>query len=111
VLKILGRTIDKSRSTGTDAKSKLGGDHYLIASYFPQETANQLLVLVWAIDFGRIEKVAAEFHVAVKNTKRFLVIHWSVGKGHAHASQSKRGNFHSIFSQSSVFHVASRLWA
>src|SRR5712672_1679250 len=47
---VLGGTIDAADSIGTDAEAKLGGHDDAVARYIAQETAEQFLVLVWAVD-------------------------------------------------------------
>src|SRR5258707_11192434 len=79
---VLWRTIDTANSVGTDAETKFGGDDYGVARYLAQETAEQFFILVRAVDFRGVEKVAAEFQIAVKNLQGFLFVGGSIGHGH-----------------------------
>src|SRR5713226_7790354 len=85
---ILGRTINAADSVGTDAEAKLGGDDDAVARHFAQETAEQLLVLVWTVDFGGIKEVAAELQISAKHLEGFFFVGWSVGVGHSHAAEA-----------------------
>src|SRR6266566_3879151 len=81
------RAIRSPDSVGPHTETELGRYNNAFARNLPQKTAKQFFVLVRAIDFGSIKEVAAEFEIAVKYSKRFLFVGWSVGEGHAHAAE------------------------
>src|SRR3977135_1797884 len=85
---VLGRTIDTANSVGTDSETKFGGDDHSFTRYFAQETAEWFLIFVRGVHFGVVEKVAAEFQIAVKNLQGFLFVGGSIGGGHAHAAEA-----------------------
>src|SRR5258706_8568171 len=64
---IFGRAIDAPNCIGTDTEAKLRSYDDAVARNLAQETSKQFLVLVRAVDFGRIQEVATEFHISAEN--------------------------------------------
>src|SRR6202007_179139 len=103
---ILRRTVQTSAAIGSDAESEFGCHDNFVARNFAQKSSKQLFVFVRPVDFGGIEKIAAELQVAMKNLERFLVIRRAISEGHAHTAEAEGGNLYSIFSYWSKFHLA-----
>src|SRR5271165_4493943 len=93
---IFRRAVSAANSIGTDAEAELGGHDQAISRNFAQEAPKQFLILVRAVGFGRVQEISSKLQIPVQNSKRFRLIRRSVGKGHSHATETKRGNLRSI---------------
>src|SRR6266566_2778234 len=72
------RAVHASDAVRIEAEAKLSCDDDTLARDLAQETPEQFLVFVRAVDFGRIQEVAAKLHISAKNSKRFFFVRWSV---------------------------------
>lgn len=72
-----------------DPEAELGGDPDL-AAHRLQRLAEQDLVLVWAVDLGRIEEIDADLDGAVQGGDRVLFRLPAIAEAHAHAAEPDR---------------------
>jgi hypothetical protein len=90
--RIFRRPIDAGNALWSDPKAKLGRDHNLPARHLAQKPAEQFFVLVRAVHFRGIEKVAAQRNVSAQDAQRFRFICRAVGISHAHATEAECAN-------------------
>ena len=64
-----GRTIDGANSVTVKAEAELRGDDCFFAGKFTEKPAEQVFVLVRAIDFGGVQKIPAQFEIAVQDSQ------------------------------------------
>src|SRR2546423_9896445 len=67
--------------------SKLGGDYDAIALSLDR-SANQLLILEWAIHVRSVEHVDAELEGTMNGRSGFLLVAGAVELGHSHATEA-----------------------
>src|SRR5215207_259739 len=87
---------------------RLGREHYPLTQVTLGEgAADQLFVLVRAIDLGGVYQDDPELDCPVDNADRFLVVALVriVGRGHAHAPQTKRPDLRSVGAKPALPHV------
>src|SRR5436190_8544077 len=85
-------------------KSKLRGDHHLLAKR-SEAFAHEFLVRERAINFGGIEKCDAAFHSRAKQRDHLVLIFGrAIAETHPHAAQSDCRYFQSAFAEFALFH-------
>src|SRR2546429_10021584 len=64
------RAVHASDAVRIEAEAKLSCDDDTLARDLAQETPEQFLVFVRAVDFGRIQEVAAKLHISARSEER-----------------------------------------
>ena len=72
-----------------DLKPEFGGNDHL-GALGPERTPEEFLVRVRAIDFGGIQKRAAQFDRTMQGRDGFRLVRRTIGLAHAHATQADR---------------------
>ena len=95
---VFGAAVRARERALADDEAELGRDPHLVAPAC-ERAAQQFLVRVRPVDFGRVEEGAAQVDGAVDRRDRFRVVRCAIRMAHAHAAQSDGGNLESFRAQ------------
>src|SRR5580698_4340584 len=70
----------------------------------PKLAPDQFLIVIRPIHVGGIEKIDSQFERAMERRNRFGVVARSVEFRHAHASESKFGNYQTLGAELTLLH-------
>jgi hypothetical protein len=95
---VLGPAVETSPrlASRVDLEAELAGDHHLPTNG-GEGLTHELLVREWAVGLRRVEERHAPVHRRPDQRDRCLLIPgWAIGRGHAHAPETKRRYFESL---------------